>query len=186
VVLRENRLLKRLTEKLTRPALWALVRTSSYLTGASSINGTIFIHKNLRISIIWQTAGFNHIGFALDGKNIKTNLADTCCLINLPLSNDCRMISFQVFNLLDKHEQADVLSEDGVYLHTRQEPEFIIDLYQLNGFFVEVYYHSQQQQLMIVKSFLPHEERSATSTERGCLKVAWKKPRVLPADRGFA
>ncbi|HEU4471038.1 MAG TPA: hypothetical protein VFR58_08145 [Flavisolibacter sp.] len=45
------------------------------------------------------------------------------------------------FKYLEKQRKIDLLSQSGVYLCTRQEPEFTIDLYQMDSFYIEAYYY---------------------------------------------
>ena len=41
----------------------------------------------------------------------------------------------------------------GVYLCSRQEPEFIVDLYQIGLFYVEVFYHERRNEIIHLHSF---------------------------------
>ena len=43
-----------------------------------------------------------------------------------------------LFNRLTIPQQAEVLLEEGVYLHTREEPGFFVDLYEMHGLYIEV------------------------------------------------
>ena len=45
------------------------------------------------------------------------------------------------FKYLEKQRKIQLLFENGVYLCTRQEPEFTIDLYQIDSFYIEAYFH---------------------------------------------
>ena len=97
------------------------------------------------------------------------------------------MMTMRLFNLLSKKEQADVLEDEGVYLYTRQEPEFVIDLYEIQGFFVEVYYHKCQKEFIIVKSFQSDEQpQSIADILVPQLTIAWKNPFAFDAKHGFA
>ena len=62
------------------------------------------------------------------------------------------------FNRLTIPQQAEVLSEEGLYLHTREEPGFFVDLYELHGLYIEIYFHKKQEGLVIVKSFYSSED----------------------------
>ncbi len=97
------------------------------------------------------------------------------------------MTTFKLFNSLTKPEQADVLSEQGSYLYTRQEPEFIIDLYSVDDFFVEVYYHKRQEDMIVVKSFKSDEQPGNLAEDLvPQLTIAWKNPFSFEANHGFA
>lgn len=41
----------------------------------------------------------------------------------------------------------------GVYLCSRQEPEFIVDLYQINSFYVEAFYHERKNEIINLLTF---------------------------------
>jgi hypothetical protein len=50
------------------------------------------------------------------------------------------------FYQLNYNEQADLLLNQGTYLQTRQEGNFIIDLFELQDLLVEVYYQSEDEE----------------------------------------
>ncbi|MDQ4140152.1 MAG: hypothetical protein M3142_06470 [Bacteroidota bacterium] len=56
------------------------------------------------------------------------------------------MLDQKEFNLLSEKEKITYLRRGAVYLATREKKEFIIKLYYLNTFFVEVYYDVYQRQ----------------------------------------
>lgn len=94
---------------------------------------------------------------------------------------------FTLFNLLSKQEQADILLEEGKYLYTRQEPEFLIDLYSLDDFFVEVYYHKHQKNLTVIKSFYAKDQDNDLEYDWiPRMTVAWKIPYNIEASCGCA
>ena len=96
------------------------------------------------------------------------------------------MTIFTLFNLLNKQEQADMLLEEGAFLYTRQEPEFLIDLYKLEDFFVEVYYHKRQRSLIVVKSFYGNMQDDTLQDWIPRMTVAWKNPFSFEATYGCA
>jgi len=63
------------------------------------------------------------------------------------------MLTPAIFNDLNKKDQADLLQFEGSYQYTRQDAEFIIDLYEMEGFYVEVYFHKEHDELILIKSF---------------------------------
>lgn len=96
-------------------------------------------------------------------------------------------MTIKLFNLVSKKEQADLLEERAGYLCTRQEPEFIIDLYEMEDFFIEVYYHRTQEELVVVKTLCINEQPpSLADTLVPQLMVSWKNPFGFDANRGFA
>jgi hypothetical protein len=55
--------------------------------------------------------------------------------------------------VLQEKEQAEVLWEMGVHLGERFDGEHKILLYQIEGFYVEVFYHQEQNKLVRLRSF---------------------------------
>ena len=57
------------------------------------------------------------------------------------------------FKLLSKQEQASTTWEKGVFLSSRKGSGFAVSLYQVDGFYVEVYYNSTENKIESIKSF---------------------------------
>ena len=57
------------------------------------------------------------------------------------------------FNHINRRSQADLLYHEGQFLFTRQEPQFLVDVYRLEEFFVEIYYHRQLEDFVTMRSF---------------------------------
>lgn len=57
------------------------------------------------------------------------------------------------FDSLTKLQQAELLQHQSHYLYTRQEPEFLVDVYQLGDFYTEVFYHKQEESFVVIRSF---------------------------------
>ena len=57
------------------------------------------------------------------------------------------------YKLLDEIEQAEVLWERGVHLGERTDGEHGIVLYQIEGFYVEVFYHEEHNTIKRIRSF---------------------------------
>jgi hypothetical protein len=64
------------------------------------------------------------------------------------------------FNTLSKTDQAELLQLEGVYLSSRKEAELIIDRYQLDSFFVDVYYDVATEEAVCIQSFYPTQKQS--------------------------
>jgi hypothetical protein len=62
------------------------------------------------------------------------------------------------FNRLTIAQQAEDLAEEGLYLYTREEPAFFVDLYELHGLYIEIYFHKKQEDLIVIKSFYSSED----------------------------
>lgn len=58
------------------------------------------------------------------------------------------------FNSLNASVQEHLVLQQGNFLALRQEPEFIIRLYQLDSFYVELFYHQVRQHPVCIKSFI--------------------------------
>ena len=58
------------------------------------------------------------------------------------------------FNAFSKEVQLDVLLQEGIFLCYRTHGKQYIDLYQIEAFYVEVYYNQKQNRIPKLKSFL--------------------------------
>ncbi len=58
------------------------------------------------------------------------------------------------FNELTREVQIDVLLNDGVYLCQRTRGKQWIELYQIEAFYVEVYFNQKQNRILRFNSFL--------------------------------
>jgi hypothetical protein len=63
------------------------------------------------------------------------------------------------FNTLSRADQADLLELEGVYINSRYEAEFVIDRYQLNNFYVDVFYLLATGDAVSVQSFYPKQKQ---------------------------
>lgn len=63
------------------------------------------------------------------------------------------MITFAAFKKLTLKEQVDLLCYEGIYLCSRQEPEFMIDLYQIDSYYIEAFYHRKTKKMISFRSF---------------------------------
>ena len=57
------------------------------------------------------------------------------------------------FNLLPLKEKAQCTWEHGTYLANRIESHFAINLYHVDKFFVEVWYHPEEVRINQIRSF---------------------------------
>jgi hypothetical protein len=57
------------------------------------------------------------------------------------------------FNLLNETQQAEILWENGVHIGERADQEHTIVLYQIEGFYVEVFYHRGLNAIKRFRSF---------------------------------
>lgn len=82
------------------------------------------------------------------------------------------------FGRLTIPQQAEVLLEEGLYLHTREEPGFFVDLYELNGLYIEIYFHKKQEDFVVVKSFYSNEAGETKALEEADilypLPLSWR------------
>lgn len=63
------------------------------------------------------------------------------------------MFTPSTFSDMPRQDQADVLHFNGTYLCTRKEPGFVIDTYQVNNFYVEVFYQRQTEECLVMRSY---------------------------------
>ena len=57
------------------------------------------------------------------------------------------------FKVLERNQREKLLFDNGVYLSSRQEPEFVIDLYQIDSFYIEAFYHQGKRRLIYLRAF---------------------------------
>jgi hypothetical protein len=57
------------------------------------------------------------------------------------------------FNFMDGMAKTELLAKDGVFLAERNEGCFRISLYQVNDFYVEIYYHKTRCFYLCIRSF---------------------------------
>jgi hypothetical protein len=57
------------------------------------------------------------------------------------------------FEMLNTGEKETLACLQGSFIGVRQEPEFIIRLYQLDSFYVELYYHQVKDSAVCARSF---------------------------------
>jgi hypothetical protein len=62
-------------------------------------------------------------------------------------------ITLYEFNPLNKFEKEEILQEHGVHISERQDAEYGYVLYQLNNFYVEVKYHNNRNEILMLTSF---------------------------------
>ena len=62
-------------------------------------------------------------------------------------------MKIEEFKYLEKETKKRLLFDNGVYLASRQESEFIIELYQIDSFYVEAYFHESDQEIGYMRAF---------------------------------
>ena len=62
------------------------------------------------------------------------------------------------FEGLDVQEQADRLCEHGVFLSQRQNERYLILLYQIDGFYIEVYFNRGKGKIVRFRSFFSPDQ----------------------------
>jgi hypothetical protein len=62
-------------------------------------------------------------------------------------------MNFSLFKMLDVAAQAQAICDCGVMLGERKEDDYWIVLYQLDSFYVEVYYRLQDDEIVKFRSF---------------------------------
>ena len=67
-------------------------------------------------------------------------------------------MTIEEFQVMEKCQREKLLFDDGVYLASRQEPEFVIDLYQIHSFYIEAFYHHSKKRLIYLRAFSTTDE----------------------------
>jgi hypothetical protein len=62
-------------------------------------------------------------------------------------------MKIEEFKYLEKEKKKRLLFDNGVYLATRQESDFIIELYQIDSFYVEAYLHESDNEVGYMRAF---------------------------------
>lgn len=57
------------------------------------------------------------------------------------------------FNALDQEKQRRWVLENGVYLCSRSSQDFIVLLFGLDGFYIEVFFYTATNRVFLIKSF---------------------------------
>jgi hypothetical protein len=57
------------------------------------------------------------------------------------------------FEMIDSLEKIELLTENGVLLSSRTDGCFQISLFQMDSFYVEIYYHIGQLCIRLIRSF---------------------------------
>ena len=65
----------------------------------------------------------------------------------------CENMKIEDFKYLEKELKKRLLYKNGVYLASRRESEFLIDLYQVDSFYVEVYFLEEDEEIGYIRAF---------------------------------
>lgn len=71
------------------------------------------------------------------------------------------MVSTSTFYQLNYHQQADLLLQQGTFLQTRHEGNFIIDLYELQDLLIEIFYEEDNEEPVSVMAYNTTEKLKA-------------------------
>lgn len=63
------------------------------------------------------------------------------------------------FDTLTKLQQAELLQHQSTFMYTRQEPEFLIDVYQMGDFYTEIYFHKEEENFVVIRSYYADANR---------------------------
>jgi hypothetical protein len=70
------------------------------------------------------------------------------------LGKEAEPMTLYEFKLLSLSEQAQTTWDDGVLLGFRQQEERHMILYQINNFYIEIQYHTEQNEIIDIVSFI--------------------------------
>lgn len=62
-------------------------------------------------------------------------------------------MKIEEFKYQKKEIKMQLVFDNGIYLCSRQEPEYTIDLYQIDAFYVEAYYHHREKVSGYMRAF---------------------------------
>lgn len=85
------------------------------------------------------------------------------------------------FNNINRKSQADLLFREGNFLFTREEPQYLVDVYSLEDFFVEIYFNRQLEDFVTMRSFEASDRRPQYNTDSetfGLLEMMMSQPRI--------
>jgi len=68
------------------------------------------------------------------------------------------MVSTSTFYQLNYHQQADLLIQQGTFLQTRHEGNFVIDLYELQDLLIEIFYEEENEEPVSVLAYNTNEK----------------------------
>src|SRR5687768_4107296 len=71
------------------------------------------------------------------------------------------MMTPSLFDALTGKDQADILEQEGSFICTREENRFLIDLYAIEDFYVEVYFRRHDEGYASISSFYSFENGKA-------------------------
>jgi hypothetical protein len=71
------------------------------------------------------------------------------------------MVSTSTFYQLNYHQQADLLLQQGTFLQTRHEDNFIIDLYELQDLLIEIFYEEDNEEPVSVMAYNTNDKLKA-------------------------
>jgi hypothetical protein len=61
------------------------------------------------------------------------------------------------FKLLDLNEQAQATWDHGILMGFREDPEYHMVLYRIDDFYIELHYHTSQNEITAIESFISEE-----------------------------
>lgn len=62
------------------------------------------------------------------------------------------------FSILERADQESIINSSGSFIGTREENGFMMDLYQLEGYYVEFFYHTNDGGKIVTRCFTSPDE----------------------------
>ena len=81
----------------------------------------------------------------------------------------------QQFNTLSKQEQQNQLLKEGIFLAEREDGPFRVMLYQLDNFYVEVYFFNLYNKVAFLQTFSDTDTLGALPAANGCQQHAERR-----------
>lgn len=62
-------------------------------------------------------------------------------------------MKLEEFKYMEKESKKQLLFDNGTYLCSRNEPDYLIELYQIDSFYVEVFYTNHKKTIIYLRAF---------------------------------
>jgi hypothetical protein len=86
------------------------------------------------------------------------------------------MVNTSTFYQLNYTHQADLLLNQGTFLQTRTEDNFIIDLYELHDLLIEIFYQKENEEPVSVMAYNTSEKLKSISKGNLQPRLTIKQP----------
>ena len=96
------------------------------------------------------------------------------------------MVSTSTFYQLNYNQQADLLLQQGTFLQSRSEGNFIIDLYELQDLLIEIFYQEENEEPVSVMAYNTSDKLKGMGKINLKPRLTIKKPNEAVQKESFA